>query len=87
MVFLDISSHIFTIITLSLFILIGNPLIVMILMGIFGYTRSTGFMAGLTVSPTPSLSIRFLGVPNYIDTYAGSELSDFQLWISVSVRP
>ena len=47
----------------------------------------TTFMAGLTVSPTPSLSIRFLGVPNYIDTYAGSELSDFQLWISVSVRP
>jgi|SRR3989344_2179672 len=57
MVFLDISSHIFTIITLSLFILIGNPLIVMILMGIFGYTRSTGFMAGLTVAQISEFSL------------------------------
>lgn len=47
----------------------------------------TAFMAGLTVTPTPSLSIRFLGVPNFIDTYYGSELSDVQLWLSVSIRP
>ena len=57
MVFSDISNHIFTIITLSLFILIGNPLIVMILMGIFGYTRSTGFMAGLTVAQISEFSL------------------------------
>jgi Kef-type K+ transport system membrane component KefB len=33
---------------LSLFVLIGNPLIVMAIMGYMGYRRRTGFMAGLT---------------------------------------
>ena len=47
----------------------------------------TTLMAGLTVSPTPSLSIRFLGVPNYVETFEGTELSDVQLWISVCIRP
>jgi hypothetical protein len=47
----------------------------------------TTLMAGLTVSPSPSLSIRFLAVPNYIETSRGEELSDIQLWISLSVRP
>lgn len=47
----------------------------------------TSLMAGLTVSPSPSLTIRFIGVPNYVDTYHGSELSDIQLWLSLTVRP
>jgi hypothetical protein len=47
----------------------------------------TALMAGLIVTPTPSLSIRFIGVPNYVDTYHGSELSDIQLWLSLIVRP
>jgi hypothetical protein len=47
----------------------------------------TALMAGLIVTPTPSLSIRFIGVPNYVDTYHGSELSDIQLWLSLTVRP
>lgn len=47
----------------------------------------TALMAGLIVTPTPSLSIRFIGVPNYVDTYHGSELSDIQLWLSITVRP
>ena len=41
----------------SLFILIGNPLIVMILMGIFGYNKNTGFMAGLTVAQISEFSL------------------------------
>ncbi|MEM3113071.1 MAG: cation:proton antiporter [Candidatus Pacearchaeota archaeon] len=57
MVFSDISTHIITIIILSLFILIGNPVIVMILMGIFGYTKNTGFMAGLTVAQISEFSL------------------------------
>jgi len=40
-----------------LFILIGNPLIVMILMGIFGYSKNTGFMAGLTVAQISEFSL------------------------------
>ena len=33
---------------LSLFVLIGNPLIVMAIMGWMGYRKRTGFLAGLT---------------------------------------
>lgn len=50
-------------IILSLFILIGNPLIVLILLGIMGYTSRTGFLAGLTVAQISefSLILVFLG--------------------------
>ncbi len=37
-------------IILSAFILVGNPLIVMLLLGFFGYKPRTGFFAGVTVA-------------------------------------
>ena len=37
-------------ILLSLFVLIGNPLIVMVIMGSLGFTKKTGFKAGLSGS-------------------------------------
>lgn len=57
MIFTDISLLIIPAIILSLFILVGNPLIVMILMGLFGYGRNTGFMAGLTVAQISEFSL------------------------------
>lgn len=57
MAFTDISHLIVPAIFFSLFILIGNPLIVMILMGILGYTKKTGFMAGLTVAQISEFSL------------------------------
>jgi len=57
MVFADITSLWLPAIIFSLFILIGNPLIVMILMGIFGYSKNTGFMAGLTVAQISEFSL------------------------------
>lgn len=57
MVFGDISNLIIPAIILSLFILIGNPLIVMTLMGIEGYSKKTGFMAGLTVAQISEFSL------------------------------
>lgn len=47
----------------SAFILIGNPLIVMIIMGLMGYRKSTSFFAGLTVAQISefSLIVIFLG--------------------------
>jgi Kef-type K+ transport system membrane component KefB len=57
MIFTDISRYIIPAIVLSLFILIGNPLIVMILMGLFGYGKNTGFMAGLTVAQISEFSL------------------------------
>lgn len=42
---------------LSLFVLIGNPLIVLIIMGSMGYRRRTGFLAGLTVAQISEFSL------------------------------
>ncbi len=42
---------------LSLFVLIGNPLIVMIILGAMGYRKRTGFLAGLTVAQISEFSL------------------------------
>ena len=44
-------------VVLSLFVLIGNPLIVMIVMGVMGYRKRTGFLAGLTVAQISEFSL------------------------------
>jgi Kef-type K+ transport system membrane component KefB len=57
-------------IILSCFVLIGNPLIVMVIMGYMGYRKRTGFLAGLTVAQISefSLILGALGVSlNHID--------------------
>ena len=41
----------------SLFVLIGNPIIVMIIMGYMGYRKRTGFLAGLTVAQISEFSL------------------------------
>ncbi len=41
----------------SAFVLIGNPLIVMIIMGYMGYRKRTGFLAGLTVAQISEFSL------------------------------
>ncbi len=41
---------------------IGNPLIVMLIMGYMGYRRRTGFMAGLTVAQISEFSIVFVAM-------------------------
>lgn len=47
---------------LSLFVLIGNPLIVMVIMGLMGYRKKTGFLAGLTVAQISEFSIIFVAM-------------------------
>jgi Kef-type K+ transport system membrane component KefB len=42
---------------LSLFVLIGNPLIVLVIMGYMGYRKRTGFLAGLTVAQISEFSL------------------------------
>ena len=44
---------------LSLFVLIGNPIIVMVIMGTMGYRKRTGFLAGLTVAQISEFSLVF----------------------------
>jgi Kef-type K+ transport system membrane component KefB len=42
---------------LSVFVLVGNPVIVVLLMNALGYSRKTGFMAGLTVAQISEFSL------------------------------
>ncbi|HHQ45570.1 MAG TPA: sodium:proton exchanger, partial [Candidatus Altiarchaeales archaeon] len=55
--FTDVGPHVFSIIILSIFILVGNPIIVMVLMGLLGYTKRNGFLAGLTVAQVSEFSL------------------------------
>jgi Kef-type K+ transport system membrane component KefB/Trk K+ transport system NAD-binding subunit len=41
----------------SIFVLVGNPLIVLVIMGVMGYRRRTGFLAGLTVAQISEFSL------------------------------
>jgi Kef-type K+ transport system membrane component KefB len=52
-----LGTHTGTAIVFSLFVLIGNPLIVMIIMGYMGYRKRTGFLAGLTVAQISEFSL------------------------------
>jgi hypothetical protein len=47
---------------LSVFVLVGNPLIVLAIMGAMGYRRRTGFLAGLTVAQISEFSIVFVAM-------------------------
>ncbi|BAO29559.1 cation:proton antiporter [Sulfuritalea hydrogenivorans] len=49
-------------VALSLFVLIGNPLIVMAIMGYMGYRKRTGFLCGLTVAQISEFSIIFVAM-------------------------
>ncbi len=42
---------------LSVFVLVGNPIIVMAIMGYMGYRKRTGFLAGLTVAQISEFSL------------------------------
>ena len=57
MVFTNISQYIIPILIFSAFILIGNPLIVIVLMGLLGYTKRNSFLAGLTVAQISEFSL------------------------------
>lgn len=59
---LDLSllgTQIFPALLLSVFVLIGNPIIVMMIMGAMGYRKRTGFLAGLTVAQISEFSLVF----------------------------
>lgn len=53
----EISTIILPAILLSLFVLIGNPIIVLLIMNAMGYKSHTGFLAGLTVAQISEFSL------------------------------
>ena len=62
---LDLSllgAQVFPAIVFSAFVLIGNPLIVMVIMGAMGYRKRTSFLAGLTVAQISEFSLIFIAM-------------------------
>jgi len=49
-------------VALSLFVLIGNPLILMVIMGLLGYKKRTSFETGLTVAQISEFSLIFIAL-------------------------
>ncbi|OUC56169.1 sodium:proton exchanger [Sphingobium sp. GW456-12-10-14-TSB1] len=62
---LDLSllgTHVTGALVFSVFVLIGNPLIVLTIMGTMGYRKRTGFLAGLTVAQISEFSLIFVAM-------------------------
>jgi Kef-type K+ transport system membrane component KefB len=57
-----LGAHVTAAIIFSLFVLIGNPLIVLAIMGAMGYRKRTGFLAGLTVAQISEFSLIFVAM-------------------------
>lgn len=60
--FSTLGGEVWPAVVLSVFVLIGNPLIVMAIMGYMGYRKRTGFLAGLTVAQISEFSIVFVAM-------------------------
>lgn len=58
----------------SAFVLIGNPLIVLIIMGRMGYRKRTGFLAGLTVAQISEFSLIFIAMGVTLGHVTSTEL-------------
>ena len=62
---LDLSllgAHVIAAVIFSLFVLIGNPMIVLAIMGAMGFRKRTGFLAGLTVAQISEFSLIFVAM-------------------------
>jgi len=75
MVFGNFTELIIPAMIFSLFILIGNPLIVMILMGFMGYKKKTGFQAGFTVAQISEFSLILIALGVSVGHLSGEILS------------
>ncbi len=58
----------------SLFVLIGNPLIVLVIMSAMGYRKRTGFLAGLTVAQISEFSLIFMAMGAGLGHVSGDAL-------------
>ncbi|WP_337121527.1 cation:proton antiporter, partial [Staphylococcus aureus] len=58
----QLGAHTTGAIIFSVFVLLGNPLIVLVIMGAMGYRKRTGFLAGLTVAQISEFSLIFIAM-------------------------
>lgn len=63
------------IIIFSLFVLIGNPLIVLMIMGIMGYHRRTSFMTGVTIAQISEFSLVLAAIGLHLGHIASQEVT------------
>ncbi len=68
----DIGGMIVPILAFSLFVLIGNPIIVMFIMKLLGYKKRTNFLTGVTVAQISEFSMIFCHFGSYFGPYFGS---------------
>ncbi|MBI5147967.1 MAG: cation:proton antiporter [Parcubacteria group bacterium] len=71
----DISGVWPTVAVLSLFVLIGNPLIVMILMGVLGYKKRTSFLSGITMAQISEFSFVLMQLGRGVGHFGENEVS------------
>lgn len=57
LIFSNFSGLIIPIIIFSIFVLIGNPLIVLIIMGLLGYRKRTSFLTGISIAQISEFSL------------------------------
>jgi len=57
-----VTDILFPALIFSLFVLIGNPMIVLVLMGLLGYRKRTSFLSGLTVAQISEFSLILLAL-------------------------
>lgn len=57
LLFTNLSGVILPVILLSAFVLIGNPIIILVVMGLLGYRKRTSFLTGLTVAQISEFSL------------------------------
>ncbi len=69
-----LSASVGAAIIFSLFVLIGNPLIVLSIMGALGYRKRTGFLAGLTVAQISEFSLIFMAMGVSLGHVAGDAM-------------
>ncbi len=53
----NLAGIVLPVLAFSAFVLIGNPLIVLAVMGVMGYRRRTGFMTGMTIAQISEFSL------------------------------
>lgn len=58
----QLGANLLAALVFSLFVLIGNPLIVLIIMGAMGFRKRTGLLAGLTVAQISEFSLIFVAM-------------------------
>lgn len=71
----NLSGILWPIIIFSLFVLIGNPVIVLIIMGLMGYKRRTGFLCGVSVAQISEFSLILAALGFSLGHITGQEVS------------